>query len=60
MAWTKAQPLRIKIPIIRKKLNNKRTILTISKDFKSLGLKQKLISLYYESDPKQTTLFDRI
>lgn len=46
------------IPITRTKLNNKRTILTINKDFKSLGLKQKLVSLYYEADPHQTTLFD--
>lgn len=52
--------IRKGLPIIRKKLNNRRTILTLSKDFKSLSLKQKLISLYYESDPKQTTLFDKI
>lgn len=46
------------LPITRTKLNNKRTILIINKEFKSLGLKQKLVSLYYEADPRQTTLFD--
>lgn len=52
--------IRKGLPITRKKINNKRTILTLSKDFKSLGLKQRLVSLYYEIDPRQTTLFDRV
>ncbi|MEK6955901.1 MAG: hypothetical protein AABW52_04540 [Nanoarchaeota archaeon] len=45
-------------PLIKQKLNNKRNLLFIRKDFKALNLKQKLINVYYESDPHQTTLFD--
>ena len=45
-------------PIIKQKLNNKRNLLSIRKDFKALNLKQRLINVYYEADPHQTTLFD--
>ena len=45
-------------PLVKQKLNNKRNLLSIRKDFKALNLKQRLINVYYESDPNQTTLFD--
>ncbi|HIH25493.1 hypothetical protein J4476_00100 [Candidatus Woesearchaeota archaeon] len=45
-------------PLVKQKLNNKRNLLSIRKDFKALNLKQRLINVYYESDPHQTTLFD--
>lgn len=48
--------LRKKAPIIKTKINNKLTLLGITKEFKDLGLKQKLINLYYHTDPSQTTL----
>ena len=46
------------VPIIKKRLNNRLNILSIKKDFKSLNLKQKLINIFYDSDPNQTTLFE--
>ena len=49
---------RKNIPLYKVKLNNRLTLLFVDKDFKSLNLKQKLISLYYKSDPQQSTLFD--
>ncbi len=45
-------------PLYKKRLNNKRNIIHIKPDFKALNLKQKLIGIYYDSDPHQTTLFD--
>ncbi|MBI5392149.1 hypothetical protein HZB00_04060 [Candidatus Woesearchaeota archaeon] len=45
------------LPLEKKKINNKRTVIFINKNFKTLNLKQKLIQLYY-GDPQQTTLFD--
>lgn len=51
--------IKKKAPITKKKVNsNLRVLLGISKDFKSLGLKQKLINLYYNTDPDQTKLFE--
>jgi len=43
-------------PIIKSKINNKITLLAINPDFKALNLKQKLIQIYYQKDPYQTTL----
>jgi len=45
-------------PLYKVKLNNRLTLLFVDKDFKSLNLKQKLINLYYKTDPHQATLFD--
>ncbi|MBS3152517.1 hypothetical protein J4230_03855 [Candidatus Woesearchaeota archaeon] len=50
--------LKKNTPIIKKRLNNHTNLLSISKEFRALNLKQKLINLYYESDPHQKTLFD--
>ena len=46
------------IPILRKRLNNKVTTLTIDPEFKKLNLKAHLTQLYYDLDPDQTRLFD--
>lgn len=47
-------------PIIKKKVNNKLTLIFVKKEFKTLNLKEKLISLYYEDDPLQKKLIDII
>lgn len=49
---------RKKVPLYKVKLNNRVTLIFVDKDFKSLNLKQKLIGLYYKTDPHQTTLFE--
>lgn len=45
-------------PIIKKKYNNKLTFLQITPEFKEMDLKQRLINIFYEKDPSQTTLFN--
>ena len=50
--------LRKNTPINKKRLNNHTNLLSISKEFRNLNLKQKLINLYYDADPHQKTLFD--
>ncbi len=50
--------LKKNAPIIKQKINNRRNLLSLRKDFKALNLKQRLINMYYETDPYQTTLFD--
>ena len=50
--------LKKNAPILKQKLNNKRNLLSLRKDFKALNLKQRLINMYYETDPYQTALFD--
>jgi hypothetical protein len=50
--------MRKNIPIIKTRLNNRINLISIRKDFKALNLKQKLISIYYNVDPHQKTLFD--
>ena len=45
-------------PIIKTKLGNHTTLLSLNKDFKALNMKTRLITLYYDSDPYQKTLFD--
>lgn len=47
------------IPIVKKRINNKITCLSILPDFRALGLKNKLENLYYNKDPKQKRLFDK-
>lgn len=48
--------LRKKAPILKSKINNKLTILSIEPSFRSLTSEQKLINLYYQNDPYQSTL----
>ena len=45
-------------PLVKKRLNNRTNIINIRPNFKALNLKQRLINIYYETDPQQTTLFD--
>ena len=45
-------------PITRKKINNRLTILSIDEKFRNLGLKTKLVNLYYQRDPEQKRLSD--
>ena len=52
-----SQMLKKVIPIEKIRVNNKLTLLTISKEFRSLNLKQRLFSLFAKNDPNQTTLF---
>jgi len=44
-------------PIVKTRQKNRQASLTIDNSFRSLGLKEKLINLYYQQDPQQTTLF---
>ncbi len=44
-------------PIVKTRQKNRQASLTIDNSFRSLGLKGKLINLYYQQDPQQTTLF---
>lgn len=44
-------------PIIKTKLKNRLICLTIDNSFRMLDLKDKLLNLYYQQDPHQTTLF---
>ena len=46
------------IPLIKHKINNKTTLISVEKDFKTLNMKDKIINLYYKTDPYQKTLFD--
>lgn len=46
-----------KAPITRRKINNKRVVLSIDPNFKALTSEQKLIEIYYQRDSNQTTLF---
>ena len=41
------------LPVIRSRLNNKFTRLSISQEFRALGIKNRLISLFYQQDPSQ-------
>jgi hypothetical protein len=47
-----------KAPLYKAKLNNRLTLLYVDKDFKGLKLKERLINIYYQTDPHQKTLFD--
>ena len=51
-----SQMLKKSIPLQKVRLNNKLTLLTINKEFRSLGLKYRLSSLFSKTDPNQTTL----
>ena len=46
------------IPILKKRINNKVTCLSILPEFRSLSLKKRLDDLYYNKDPTQRRLFD--
>lgn len=49
--------IRKKIPLIKRKLNNRKVVLSVDREFKTLTSEQKLINLYYKNiDPDQTTL----
>ncbi len=48
--------LQKKIPINKKKVNNKLIILTIPQEFKDLGVYPRLLNLYYGNDPNQSKL----
>jgi len=52
--------MRKGIPIIKEKINNRFIILKISKDFRDLNLKNKLLDLYNQVDPFQKRLFDNL
>ena len=52
--------LRKNIPLHKTYFNNRIVQVSVSKEFRVLNLKQRLINLYYESDPHQKTLFDTI
>ena len=53
-----ANLLKRGLPINKIKVKNKDVLLSIKDDFRALNIKQKLIGLYYESDPNQTKLLD--
>ena len=46
------------LPLSKEKIKNKHSFFSIKKDFRALNLKQKLISIYYESNSEQTKLLD--
>ena len=45
------------IPILRNKINNRIIILSISLEFRDLGIKSRLFNLYSQKDPSQKKLF---
>ena len=51
-----SQMIKKGIPLKKIRVNNKLTLLIINKEFRSLNLKQRLLSLLSKSDPTQTTL----
>jgi len=44
------------LPVIKRKYNNRQVFLSISPEFRSLNLKQKLVDTFYHSDHNQKTL----
>jgi hypothetical protein len=50
--------LKKSAPLEKTKLNNRLTLTFVKKDFKMLNLKEQLLTLYYKTDPEQTTLLD--
>lgn len=46
------------LPLVKMKINNKKTLVSIKPDFKVLNLKERILGLYYEKDPYQTSIFD--
>lgn len=46
------------VPLVRKKHNNKTTLLSIPLEIRDLNLKKRLLDLYYTQDPTQKRLFD--
>lgn len=49
--------IRKGLPLNKLKINNRTLTLSIKPDFKELGLKERLINLFYGKDPDQTRLF---
>ncbi|MAG52875.1 MAG: hypothetical protein CMH62_02835 [Nanoarchaeota archaeon] len=47
------------IPIIKKKINNRIVNLSLLPEFRKLGLKKALTSMYYDLDPLQRNLSDQ-
>ena len=45
-------------PIEKSKINNRLILIYVKKDFKILNLKKQLLTLYYRTDPDQTTLLE--
>ena len=45
-------------PIERKRVNNKMIYLSVSQEFRSLGMKKRLTDLFYSLDTSQKRLFD--
>ena len=45
-------------PILKSRFNNRQNLLSIRQEFRSLNLKNNLLTLFYSLDPSQTTLFD--
>jgi hypothetical protein len=50
--------LKKNVPILKRRMNNHTNLLSVSKEFRALNLKKRLIGLFYEADPHQKTLFD--
>ncbi|MFH1210299.1 MAG: hypothetical protein V1645_00100 [archaeon] len=46
------------VPIQKRKINNKTTVLSVSPEFKEYNLKKDLVDLYLHLDSKQKTLMD--
>lgn len=44
------------LPLVKRKVNNKLTLISIIPEFKELNLKKDLVDLYLHSDPHQRTL----
>lgn len=44
------------LPIVKRRVNNKLTLISIIPEFKELNLKKDLVDLYLHSDPHQRTL----
>ena len=44
-------------PLEKGKINNRLTLIFVKKDFKTLNLRNKLLEIFYKTDPNQTTLF---
>ncbi len=49
---------RKNIPLTKSRMGNKLNLLSVRKEFRALNLKQRLINLYYDSDPHQKTLLN--
>lgn len=48
------------VPVHKTRLNNRLILLSVRKEFRELNLKQKLANMYYNLDPEQEKLSDRL